>query len=186
VDAGLSYYMLEMPSDSTKKCWFDGYTGEPVLIIDEFSDYLIRAVYMRRLLDVYRLQVEVKGGFVYALWNLVVITTNVKPWEWYASGGSDNGRGPVLRRGTEIRRFYKEGREGVTSVYLVSQRVDMKTGIVYDFGDVNFVYTIGSEHRVSCLDEDKSDATTSTNASVDTAKTLTNTNGFVDWRSITK
>lgn len=55
--------------------WFDGYEGQSVLIIDEFYCW-IKYNYLLELLDGYRLQLPVKGGFVYKNWSKVIITSN--------------------------------------------------------------------------------------------------------------
>lgn len=66
-------------SDS-KEGWFDGYNGEGTLVLDEFEG-LMPYVLLKRVLDKYRLQVPVKGGFVAAAWTRVIITSNMAPWQ---------------------------------------------------------------------------------------------------------
>jgi len=62
--------------------WFDGYDGQPVLIIDDFTGWVpFRTLLM--WLDRYPLRLEVKGGFTYARWHRVFITSNRPPEEWY-------------------------------------------------------------------------------------------------------
>lgn len=56
--------------------WFDGYTGEKVLIIDEYSNQ-VPITRMLSLLDGYQLRLAVKGGFTYANWTKIIITTNL-------------------------------------------------------------------------------------------------------------
>jgi len=128
--------------------WFDGYDGDKVLIMDEFSPTLIRSSYLRRLLDVYRLQVPFKGGFLYALWHTVVITTNMAPWLWYQYGDTDEGRRPIMRRVTEIRRFYRQ--DGC--IFWVKQVLDYAQNTCYDVGDpVLVVRECDIVRRPNCL-----------------------------------
>lgn len=62
--------------------WFDGYDGEPVLVIDEFAGQ-IPLPKLLQMLDGYSLSVEIKGGRVQARWTTVIITSNLEPVEWY-------------------------------------------------------------------------------------------------------
>lgn len=62
--------------------WFDGYIGQPHLVLDDFYgswpwDLLLR------ICDRYATDVPVKGGFVPAAWTTVTITSNDPPEHWY-------------------------------------------------------------------------------------------------------
>ncbi len=57
--------------------WFDGYDGEKTLIIDEYSNQ-VKCTKLLGLLDGYQYRLNIKGGFTYARWDKVVITTNLK------------------------------------------------------------------------------------------------------------
>jgi len=63
--------------------WFDGYSGESVLLLDEFDGSQIPFRDLLRILDRYPLRVAVKGGFKHAAWKKVVITSNKVPSSWY-------------------------------------------------------------------------------------------------------
>jgi len=62
--------------------WFDGYTGQQVAIFDDFYGDVSIDV-MLKVLDLYKLNVPVKGGFV--AWNpkRIYITSNKSPTDWY-------------------------------------------------------------------------------------------------------
>lgn len=60
---------------SQSPLWFDGYEGEKTLLIDEWTGEMGRETALQ-LLDVYPMQVPVKGGFVWAEWERVFITAN--------------------------------------------------------------------------------------------------------------
>lgn len=62
--------------------WFDNYNGQEVLLIDEFYGQTPIAR-MLNILDVYPMQLEVKGGMTHANWKQVIITSNSDPKEWY-------------------------------------------------------------------------------------------------------
>lgn len=72
-------------SDGTD--WFNGYTGQKVLLIDDFYGR-IRYGYLLKLLDGYPIQIQTKGGFAWALWETVIITSNSPVENWY-TGVSD-------------------------------------------------------------------------------------------------
>lgn len=74
--------------------WFDGYAGESVVCIDDFSgESPFR--WLLRVLDIYRLRVPIKGGFV--AWNptRIFITSNKEIDEWY---GGERDMAPIRRR----------------------------------------------------------------------------------------
>ncbi len=57
--------------------WWDGYEGEETLIIDDYNDDL-KITELLGILDGYQLRLAVKGGFTYANWNKIIITTNYR------------------------------------------------------------------------------------------------------------
>lgn len=78
------YYM--MPTGD--KIWFDGYEGEKTLIIDDFYGNIKYGLFLR-ILDGHILPLPIKGGFVWALWTKVIITSNERPHCWYTRGFTD-------------------------------------------------------------------------------------------------
>ncbi len=56
--------------------WWDGYEGERRIIIDEYSNQ-IPITKLLGILDGYQLRLPIKGGFTYANWTRVIITTNL-------------------------------------------------------------------------------------------------------------
>ncbi len=84
--------------------WFDGYAGEKTLIIDDF-DGGIKYKSFLRLLDGHAQKVPIKGGFVHAQWENVIITSSSEPHEWYTKGGVGNVTAELARRLTSIVRL---------------------------------------------------------------------------------
>jgi hypothetical protein len=83
--AGKSRYVWDMwgtevyPLASQRPLWFDGYSGEKVLLIDEFQgvgEEGISRQNMLRILDIYPYMAPVKGGHVWAQWEKVYILSN--------------------------------------------------------------------------------------------------------------
>ncbi len=79
--SGKTRSAIEYDRDDTYKIqgnalqWWDGYDGEKTLVIDEY-DNQINCTELLGILDGYQLRLPVKGGFTYANWNRVIITSN--------------------------------------------------------------------------------------------------------------
>lgn len=72
---------LWMSHDPTLK-WFDGYRGQKAVVIDDFrggADF----EFLLRLLDVYPVEVPIKGGFRHWVPEHIFITSNTEPSAWY-------------------------------------------------------------------------------------------------------
>lgn len=65
--------------------WWDGYTGQTAILLDDYYGYLPYSE-MLRVLDRYPYNAQVKGGYVWAQWDTVIITSNKHPREWYSQG----------------------------------------------------------------------------------------------------
>lgn len=74
--------------------WFDGYVGQKTVIIDEVTSCDLPLSLFLQLIDRYVFRVPVKGGFTE--WNpdIVILTSNVVPTEWFAweEGGGKRKR----------------------------------------------------------------------------------------------
>lgn len=86
-------FMLTLPQPN-QPVWFDGYAGESVLVLDEFTGQ-IQFQFLMRLLDRYALKnLPIKGGTTQAHWSKVIITSNSEWGRWY----SDQPLGALSRR----------------------------------------------------------------------------------------
>lgn len=65
-----------------KNVWWDGYTDQKSVIIDEFYGWLAFDLILR-ICDKYPLKVEIKGGMTQFLANTIVFTSNKDPREWW-------------------------------------------------------------------------------------------------------
>lgn len=77
-------YSLSQPNSERGAIWFDGYTGQKVILIDEFYGWLPIS-FILKLMDRYPMKVQTKGGFQDLLDTTthVIITANTS-WEtWY-------------------------------------------------------------------------------------------------------
>jgi hypothetical protein len=71
--------------DDYENGWWDGYAGESVICLDDFYGG-IKYAFLLRLLDGYQCRLKIKGGFTYARWSKIYITSNKQPHEWYSVG----------------------------------------------------------------------------------------------------
>ena len=93
------YYKIQ--GDDMK--WFDGYEGEKTLIIDEY-DSSISLTKLLGILDGYILRLPIKGGHTYALWENVIITSNIHPDNWHPNAKEEH-KAALNRRITEVKVY---------------------------------------------------------------------------------
>jgi hypothetical protein len=89
------YYML-CSTSSKSTLWFDGYSGENTLVMDEFRPTWCNYSYLLRLLDKWPLRLPMKGAHTWALWTRVIITTTHPVGTWYDV--ADSATGELFRR----------------------------------------------------------------------------------------
>lgn len=76
-----SYWIMPPHNDSV---WFDGYNGNPSVIIDDFYGW-IKWSLLLQMLDRYPLRVQTKGGTTSFLARNIIITSNSHPRDWYTN-----------------------------------------------------------------------------------------------------
>ena len=82
--------------------WFDGYTGQPHAIFEEFRGQMPFGMLLS-LLDRYSVDVQVKGGSIKFIANRIIITSPVHPTKWYTSLSHKEGKiDQLMRRITKI------------------------------------------------------------------------------------
>lgn len=87
--------------DQANNVWFDGYCRNKTLILDDFYGWLSYS-HLLRILDGHPLRLEVKGGFTYAYYTHVVITSNKHWTEWYPTVKDQSA---LERRLTRVLNF---------------------------------------------------------------------------------
>ncbi len=85
--------------------WWDGYQGEEVLVIDEYANQ-VPCTKLLGILDGYQLRLPIKGGFTYAKWTKVIITTNM----WVIHAQAQQYQQDALER--RITDYINYGDEG--------------------------------------------------------------------------
>lgn len=68
-----------------EKGWWDGYTGQKDVIIDDFRAKNFSESFMLNLLDRYPMRVPIKGASVEFAAERLIITSNDDPSDWYPS-----------------------------------------------------------------------------------------------------
>nr|WAE42639.1 MAG: replication associated protein [Cressdnaviricota sp.] len=105
--------------------WFSNYNGEKCLIIDEYDGWIeIKKLF--RILDKYKLEVETKGGSVFAKWIKVIIISNIDIYKWYP-GLAIELREALMRRIYKIWKF-----EVLKGVDLDDERYKKTNIVEYD------------------------------------------------------
>lgn len=87
--------------------WFDGYSGQKVVLFDDFRGDWVKYAELLKLLDRYPMQVPVKGGFVQWSPEIIYITCPRRPEEIFSGieAKDDGGIEQLTRRITEVRLF---------------------------------------------------------------------------------
>lgn len=101
-------------SPSGHQEWWDGYDGEDILLIDEFYGQL-KPARLLELLDGYSCRLPIKGGFTYAAWTKVYITSNAHPSMWYKDIPDEVQRA-VCRRVSRSIQFVKNSNGDIECV----------------------------------------------------------------------
>lgn len=117
--------------------WFPGYTGQPTLVLDEFRKNWFTFSYMLRLLDVYPMQVEIKGGYVQLDAKKIIITCPYHPRDLYPTR---EDVGQLVRRCTKIYKHSKDGDEYITEEVgdiMPQQELDFFSGDTNDIPDIS-------------------------------------------------
>lgn len=94
--AGYQPYVLPIGKDF----WLTpAIVGKNFVIIEDFKSNL-GLKDLLNLLDVYPIEVPIKGGFTWWIPHIIVVTTNRSPHDWYAYNDRDDEKEAVFRRFT--------------------------------------------------------------------------------------
>lgn len=64
--------------------WFDGYSGQKTILLDDYYGSVSYPVLLK-MCDRYPFNAPVKGGYVWAQWDKVIITSNASIESWYSA-----------------------------------------------------------------------------------------------------
>lgn len=82
-----------LPPPENNRIWWDGYTGQPAVVIDEYYGSYMPQTLLQRICDRYPIRVPTKGSTTPFLAKELWITSNIEPCAWYKKG-----LGPLARR----------------------------------------------------------------------------------------
>lgn len=109
-DAGVgNWYWMSRPADGQAAWWCGINPHAKVIIIDDFYGWLPYS-FMLQLCDQYPFRVQVKGSSVSIAPELIVITSNAHPRDWYPKVSID--RMEALMRRIELVQEYTRKYEG--------------------------------------------------------------------------
>ncbi len=98
------------PMHASNMKWWDGYDGEEVILIDEYSNQT-KLPRLLGLLDKFMLKLQTKGGHCWALWHTVIITSNLKyPDDWHIHAREVHKRA-LARRVTKVIHMERDDDE---------------------------------------------------------------------------
>lgn len=100
---GYRVYPVMAPNVTNGSVWFDGYSGQEIVLLDDFYGWL-PWTFLLTLLDRYPLNVQFKGGVQPFRSRIICFTSNEHPRFWYNYGGRMQ-YSALARRITEIHSF---------------------------------------------------------------------------------
>lgn len=114
--------------------WFDGYDGQPVALLDDFTGKQLACAFLLELLDRWAVRVPVKGSFTWFNPKYVIITSNTHPSMWYRWDEEVDGHRHALFR--RIHVVYEFSRFGVCDMHDTRWYPDCDTSripyLIYD------------------------------------------------------
>ncbi len=107
----MSFFELPMCSS---RIWFDGLDGHRLILLDDFDGRFSKMslTFLLRLLDRYPSRVEVKGAFAWWMPDMVYITSNITPDQWYNFHGRVDQVSALRRRIHYILDFDQKNADG--------------------------------------------------------------------------
>jgi len=96
-------YRVPLAADKNT-LWFDGYSGEDDVIIEEFEGYRCTYSFLKEFLDRYPCMVPTKGGHANFSSKRVILTSNTDPQFWY-KWNEKRQYAPLERRFTRVLEF---------------------------------------------------------------------------------
>lgn len=128
--------------------WWNGYEGEKTLILEEFKNQ-VEFCELLTILDGHQKRLDVKNGFTYALWDKVIICTNLKKEQIYPNV-KGNLKKPLWRR------LEQNGGKFI-DLYKLAEVSKGNIGTLDNFENDDEIYPDPDEFDISDYEEYKSD-----------------------------
>jgi len=107
-----THYVLRK-ANGENNVWWDGYTGQETVIIDDFTPKSYRLSYMLNLLDRYAMTIDTKGGSTQMLAKNIIITSNYNPEDLYTKEDCKEHKNALLRRINTFKQYLKESKQPI-------------------------------------------------------------------------
>lgn len=117
-----AFYDLPSPDKGVVPCtdgfWFDGYEGQSWVLLDDFDGRASKWTLQNllRVIDRYPIHVPVKGGFTAWAPEVIYVTTNIHPLEWYTWQQREQQQGALIRRFTHLHWWKSAGADPILCV----------------------------------------------------------------------
>lgn len=131
--------------------WWDGYTGQETIIIDDFTPKAYKLSYMLNLLDRYAMTIDIKGGSTQLLAKKVIITSNYQPEDLYTGELCKEHRKALLRRFTKIVPYIKENTEQSLSTEDTETIDHTDNDIIEDESGIHFEVDVPNDNEIIAL-----------------------------------
>jgi len=124
-----------LPSSNNDKCWWEGYDGQSVVIMDDFYGKSITIDDFKRWVDKYPCKVNIKNGSSQLLARRIYVTSNAGWKTWWGADllANSNNQAAIERRITyegffNIKYVAPNASQGEPSI------LDTDVGDIIDFG----------------------------------------------------
>jgi len=98
-------YEVTMYQPETGTPWFDGYTDQQRIVINEFGRGKFKYTDLLNITDRIAANFQAKGTSVQRRWTEIHLTSNFCPQQWYSGWKPPIEQGPFLRRVTKVIRY---------------------------------------------------------------------------------
>lgn len=130
---------------SNESRFWERYRGERVVIWDDFDPNLVSVAQLLRLTDVYPNTLDIKHKSTYARYNILVLTSNLEPREWYPAAHARHY--PALDRRIHTVQFEtwrsKERNGHLARASVVAQLPDALKSLVAELTSPDPLLTLG-------------------------------------------
>ncbi|AIF76262.1 Rep [Bat associated circovirus 6] len=117
------YVMQQIGEDTSywkpRGPWWDGYQQQTCVVLDDFYGWVCFDELLR-VLDRYPLKVPIKGGFVEFNSDIVYITSNKEPQEWYNEENICGTMEALFRRFNKVYELVEGGVREMKTVYEIN------------------------------------------------------------------
>lgn len=113
-----------------KDFWMDNYMRQPEVLFDDFNGN-VSLTNLLQILDHYVIQVPIKGGFVWWCPEVIVLTCNTHPCNWYDYSKRQDSYSALLRRITQVLKFQEPLEIAGERTYIPPAEAEVRNFFLY-------------------------------------------------------